>query len=149
MVDIRAEIFDESIDHNFYQKNSFVFFEAMFISGHQGTGRRGKMLDFFDFSSFFYGSEISGKQTNSKKNFKNKYKSLRKVIWETSSVSISSKLVDIFGLKALCTKAWQKNRTLKRDFKEVSKFFLYTWLFCFEILTPNGRKRLQNFEVTF
>jgi len=50
---------------------------------------------------------ISGKQTNSKKFLKMNTKVHE--ILETSSVSISiSKLVDIFGLTALCTKAWKK-----------------------------------------
>ena len=45
---------------------------------------------------------------------------LMKLISETSSVSISSKLVNIFGLQALCTKARKKaelwNRTLNSCF---------------------------------
>ena len=36
-------------------------------------------------------------------------------------MSISSKLVDIFGLKALCTKAWVYVSTLKWNFKENRK----------------------------
>ena len=42
-----------------------------------------------------------------------------KIILETSSVSISSKLVDIFGLKALCTKAWENVSTLKWNFNKI------------------------------
>ena len=36
-------------------------------------------------------------------------------------MSISSKLVDIFGLKALCTKAWENVSTLKWNFKRQEK----------------------------
>ena len=78
----------------FLKKNKhFLIFENF--------GEKVDFLLFFDFSSFFYGSEISGKQTNSKKIskmntkvHKNNFRNFK-----------SSKLVSIFGLKALCTKA--------------------------------------------
>ena len=66
--------------------------------------------------SFMSQKFLGNRQTQ--KNFQKWIQKFTEIILETSSVSISSKLVDIFGLKALCTKAWQKNRTLKRDFNQ-------------------------------
>ena len=68
---------------------------------------------------------LGNRQT--KKKFQKWIQKFTKIILETSSVSISSKLVDIFGLKALCTKAWQKTElwkgTLNKIFAQNEKWF--------------------------
>ena len=79
----------------------------------------GEKVDFWLFFRFFFillWVRNFWETDKLKKKFQKWIQKFTKIILETSSVSISSKLVDIFGLKALCTKAWQKNRTLKRDF---------------------------------
>ena len=60
----------------------------------------------------FMGEKLLGNRQTQKK-FQQWIQKFTKIILETSSVCISSKLVDIFGLKALCTNAWKKKKKQK------------------------------------
>ena len=103
-------------------KNCNKFFEkkSTFVDFWEFWWKK-SIFDYFSIFLHFMGQKfLENRQTQKK--FQKWIQKFTKIILETSSVSISSKLVDIFGLKALCTKARQKNRTLKSDFKQrVSK----------------------------
>ena len=111
------------ISANFVEKNWFLTIFLIFLHSFM-------VRDFWETNKL-------------KQNFQKWIQKFTKIILEISSVSISSKLVDIFGLKALCTEAWQKNRTLKRDFKAMSLCVVVSPYYISILVGENEKHRIK------